>query len=103
VSVSACNQPVVSDRVKKSGHILHRVGGVGFEEVNDVADAGAALVLIFACRGNAERLAHVLLMDAPQAGGRADAVEALDDNGDLILKVYDSGIYDRESEGPPQL
>src|SRR5882762_11070087 len=76
---------------------------MGSQQVDDVEDARSALVLISAGGGNGERLAHVLLMDAPQTGGGADAVIALDDDGDLVLKVHDSGIHDGKPECASQL
>jgi hypothetical protein len=45
----------------------------------------------------------IFLMNAPQTGGCADSIVAFDDDGDFVLKMHDSGIYNRKPERPPQL
>src|SRR5258706_16041200 len=76
---------------------------MGSQQVDDVEDARSALVLRFGGGGNSEPLAHVLLMDAAQSGGGADAVITLDDDGNLVLKSHDSRIHDGKPECASQL
>ena len=77
VSIRNPNQPATSNRVPDCVHVF-RVGRIGPEQRNEVVNAGTAFVLVFAVRRNAESLAHVLLMKAPQPGAGADTAEPLD-------------------------
>jgi hypothetical protein len=65
-------------------------------------DAGTFFVLIFPGCRDAERLAHVLLVYASQAGGCAYAIVALHDDGEFFLKAHDSGAGDGEPNRAPQ-
>src|SRR5208283_3111541 len=102
VGVRAGNKPVVSDGIEEGAHIFWRICRIGFQQFDNVAYSRSTFALIFACRRNAERLAHVLLMDATQTGSGAGAVVALDDDGDLIPKTHDSGIHNGKTERASQ-
>jgi hypothetical protein len=100
--VGTHDQPVECDGIDKSVNILARFAGVGPEQLDNIVDAGTTFVLVFVLGKYSESLTDIFLMDAPYSRFGAEAVVALDNDGDLVLKMHDPGIDDREAQGASQ-
>ena len=79
------------------------ISRIGAQELNDVESARTAFILVFLGRHDAERLAHIFLMDADDVVAFALPVIALDDDGDFLLEAHDGGLRRGEAETSRQL
>jgi hypothetical protein len=100
--VGTDDQPVECDGIDKSVHILARFTGVGPEQLDNIIDAGTTFILVFLRGQDGESLTDIFLMDTPYSHFGAEAVIALDNDGDLVLKMHDPGIDDGEAQGASQ-
>lgn len=103
MGIGTADQPVEDERVQEPRHgvVRQRARKDLPQQVDDRPRGRPTLVLVLQLRRQTERLAEILLVDAPQpAVWAGDPVVALGNDGRLIVKGHDPGVCGHQSGAP---
>ena len=100
--IGSTDDPVQHDCVREGPGIFFRFARMRTDRPGYFRASGTAFVLVFLRRRKTKNLTQVLLLQAPDRIGAADAVVSLDDDRDLILEFADFGCGRRQCEGARQ-
>lgn len=98
VRVRAADQPVEHQGARECPHVFLWNPRVGSNDFHEVAHCRAALILILLRGHQPERLAEILLMQAPNALWVTQPIIAFDDNRHLVVEAHNARPCGREYE-----